>query len=253
MNKFNPESMRFVSILVGLCLVFALIVRHAYSYIPTDEKINTETSFDVVQPIRPLDDLVNEKFPERLSTEHQYHKIHSNEENYQNVYRETQVHNTNSLASYDDVNLEKEERRAKRLEERKLNEIEKIQEVSQSEIDSYQYDKKQDFDKIIEKAKYYSSNKNYSSAIPEFKHAVTITENVEDKAFCYEKLAEIYAYAKQYDSALTAAKKAYELAPSVEREFLLARIYYKLGETGKASQHLKNVLKTDIEVSPIND
>ena len=52
-----------------------------------------------------------------------------------------------------------------------------------------------------------------------------------------------------YGSALSAAQRAYNLAPSSHREVLLARLYYKTGDIDKATSRVNNVLRRDFSIN----
>ena len=37
MNKLNPRSMQYLSILIAICLVFIIAVKHAFDYLPESQ------------------------------------------------------------------------------------------------------------------------------------------------------------------------------------------------------------------------
>ena len=58
-------------------------------------------------------------------------------------------------------------------------------------------------------------------------------------------MAIVYAISKRYGSAISAAQRAYNIAPTSNREMLLARLYYKTGDTERATAKANNVLRRD--------
>ena len=100
-------------------------------------------------------------------------------------------------------------------------------------------------EEILENAKNFRLNHKPISAISEYQKALQRTEDNSVKAQCYENIAIIYASAKRYGSALSYAQRAYNISPTVSREVLLARLYYKTGSTEKAVNRMDNLLKKD--------
>ena len=89
------------------------------------------------------------------------------------------------------------------------------------------------------------TNKNYTEALNEFQKAANLTDDKELQAQSYEGIAEVYAINRKYGTALSFAYKAYNNSPSSAREMLIAKIYYKAGETDKAINQMNSVLKRE--------
>ena len=88
------------------------------------------------------------------------------------------------------------------------------------------------------------SNKK-SEALKEY---MKIPEMTDDKmliASSYEGIAMLYAAEKRYGTALSYAAKAYNLSPSISNQLLLARIYYRTGDTDKSVNYVNNILRRD--------
>ena len=88
----------------------------------------------------------------------------------------------------------------------------------------------------------YKASSEYSSAITELQKVPEYTSDKEILAMTYERIAELYAIQKKYNTALSFAGKAYSYSPNASREILIARIYYQIGETDNAMSRLNNIL-----------
>lgn len=96
--------------------------------------------------------------------------------------------------------------------------------------------------KSIVSAIKYKSNYDYANALNELQKVPELTTDKELTALSYEKIAEIYAIQKRYGTALSFAGKAYSASPNVNREMLIARIYYQSGETDNAISRMNAIL-----------
>lgn len=94
-------------------------------------------------------------------------------------------------------------------------------------------------------AQKYKNDKQYVKAVEEYKAIVTQSNDVNVTARCYEEIADVYGIVKRYGTALSYAQKAYNLAPSSQREMQLARLYYKTGDIDKATKRVNNILQRD--------
>ena len=72
-----------------------------------------------------------------------------------------------------------------------------------------------------------------------------MTDVSADKALCYDNLALIYAVTKRYGSAIIAAQKAYNAQPNINREFMIARLYYKTGKIEEAQNRILYILRKE--------
>ena len=101
---------------------------------------------------------------------------------------------------------------------------------------------------MIARANTLRREKDYVRAIDLYNRAAESTDDTLMKAQCYENMSTVYAIMKRYGSALSFAQKAYNMAPSTNRELLLARLYYKLGDIDKATRRVNNILQRDFSV-----
>lgn len=95
------------------------------------------------------------------------------------------------------------------------------------------------------KAEELRAEQKYESAVYEYQQLIKNTEKASVQAQCNEEIAKTYASMKRYGTALAYAQKAYITEPTDERELLLARIYYKTGNTSKATEHINSILQRD--------
>lgn len=90
--------------------------------------------------------------------------------------------------------------------------------------------------------------KQYVKALEEYKSILGKNIDSNTNARCYEEMAGIYSIVKRYGTALSYAQKAYSIAPSSNRELLIARLYYKTGDIDKATKKINNILQRDFSV-----
>lgn len=226
MNKFDMQSAKFVGIIIGICVIFLLVVWHAFSYLPQKED-NIAANQEINLP----------------AEEEQREDTQVNEETQNDDNEET-----------DDVKIDSPIEvpvSLKNTNKPKLEPLEPISEdigngnsLSGSEISNNE----NSLDTALNNAKNYSREHNYASSISEYQKAISLTNDNSIKAQCYENIAKIYATSKRYGSALSAAQKAFNTEPSTSREILLARLYYKTGDIDKATDRINNVLKRDFNI-----
>lgn len=206
MDKFNLESAKFVSIVIGICFIFIMVVWKAFDYIP-----QTEVQKNIV---------IEENIKEEASS------INDTEEDVNENYNEDST----------ELSAVNQNKNTSKIEIQKITPLEPIEEETLTS-DS--------FENTLEKAKNYNENGQQALAVSEYQKASSATDDAELKAKCYEEIALIYAKSRRYGSALSAAQRAYNTSPSTAREVLLARLYYKTGDIDKASKRIDNVLKRD--------
>ena len=153
------------------------------------------------------------------------------------------------IKDMDIENTDREDERSDEDEEEEYNEADdfseednagsedKIREEKPNNTDSYQ--------NLLSNAEQYFNKGEYEKSAEAYIKAVELTENADNKALCYEKIALSYAYLQRYGTALSYAQKSYNISPTTEREVLLARLYYKTGSQNKAMERMNNVLKRE--------
>lgn len=236
MNKFNLESAKFVSIIIGICFIFIMVVWHAFDYIPAKDSINNSVG-EIVVPAdeEPQEERVEEEEPvEENAEEDQFvEETSTNEpdikkEVYDKEVVETRDARLKPLDPIDEENLKKDEQ---------LKDSIYSQEVVREESSPLEV--------ALNKAKDAKDNRQFTVAVTEYQKAISLSEDDRLKAQCYEEIAIIYAKSKRYGSALSYAQKAYNMVPSTAREVLLARLYFKTGDVDKATTRVNNVLNRD--------
>lgn len=214
MNKFNMESAKFLSIIIGICFVFIMVIWHAFSYLPdTDSNKNIA---DVSSNISEKKEVVIETSSLKSNSEVLNQEVGERKE-------------------FEVVNV------VKSAEKKNLEPLETIYEDTPEKI----VKNDNSIEKAFVKAQELRSNNQYVEALSEYQNIISTTDDVKIKAQAYEEIALMYAVLKRYGSALAAAQKSYNLVPTSSREVLLARLYYKTGDIDKATTRVNNVLRRD--------
>lgn len=215
MEKFDIEKAKLVSIIGLILFIFVMVIANAYKYLPAESTdipdVNTEIS------------LQNEP---------------------QNTEEETDNEETVS----EDSNISEEENAGKNISEDNVsseNNITPLENINDDNNTDENAAEEKTFENSFSEAKRLKDEKQLVKAIDEYKLAISLAETSKQKSDCYEEIATIYALAKKYGTALSFAQKAYNLSPSTNKEILLARLYFKTGNTDKASERINNVLRRD--------
>lgn len=217
MEKFDIRTAKFLLIIVGICLVFLLVVGNAFKYLPSEDLVSNDTVAKKNEmPINSKK--VMESDSEEVSED-----------------EDLVLEENNDVDEIDDeANLDNEE------------------DVSESEVTSLEKtvidNQKDNFISTLKDARKYKAEKEYASAVNTYQKAISLTNDEEEVAFCYEEISRIYAGQKKYGSALSFAQKSYNLRPNSSREFLMLKLYYKTGNESRALEQVNNLLKKDFIV-----
>lgn len=223
MNKFNVESAKFLSIIIGICLIFIMVVWHAFEYIPNKGVSNKPVEEAVVQ-----EELVDE---EKIKVE--------DEQTVEEVVLDEEMEDS-ERESTEQIIIEQ---RRQDIVKEKLEPLESIED-SQGEIVAEKQEEIS-FVSILNQGQDKEIAGDYSGALAQYQKALDMVSSNKEKAICLEKIAMLYALQKRYGSALSVAQKAYNAYPNTSREILLARLYYKTGDINRANARMSNVLKRD--------
>lgn len=216
MNKFNLESIKFASVIVIICLLFIMLVWNAFKYLPKDDDNNyQEISVSKEERFLEEDTLKNDASEE----------IEESEEDISD-----EVGN-----SFNENIQKKQQEKFFIVKDETINE--EVLNKENSVNDNIQ--------EMINNAKSLKSENKLDEAISTLESASSLTEDNNVKVECFDEIATIHAKNKRYGSALSYAQKSYNLNPTNEREILLARLYYKIGDTNRAQVRMMNVLKRD--------
>lgn len=264
MNKFDPDSMKFVGIVLGICLVFIIIVWHAFGYLPEKSSFKKTVDNEISIPVeeqrgdREIEEYSQEEQASREEVvsegrENQEYRDYSENrggievrESRENIQSESG--RGMSAADYERMAREREIAHQDNMENR-YEEISDSEEMNTREpLPVEQGLAGNELEQVLNNAKQARENRKFAAAISEYQKAISIATEPSLKADVYEEMALVYAGLKRYGSALAAAQKAYNLAPSSNREILLARLYYKTGDYEKANNRANNVLKRDFPV-----
>ncbi len=221
MDKFDIRSAKLIAIIGLILFIFIMVVANAYQYLPSENSdipsVNNEINLPADEDNNSEDsDSVYDNEEENNTVE---------EENSRKRFSETR--SSNDEPSYSNENLTP------------------LENISDNNNDSYESDSAKSFEEAFSEAKDLKNDKQLVKSISAFNDAVKVAETSKQKADCYEEIANIYAVAKKYGTALSFAQRAYNMSPSTSREILLARLYYKTGSADKASDRMNNVLRRD--------
>lgn len=211
MENFDLNKMKSIGILLLICMVFALVVGNAYNYLPEN---NPKTNINQEQI---ADD----------SAQDSEEKENSNEQEVSQSKSENEI-------SSDNVKVNVKPEPLEVISDEELSAKQEIKQESKPEL-------------TIDVANKYFADKDYTKALETYKNIVEGTDNSVLKAECYEKIATIYGIMKKYGTAIAFAQKGYKLSPSASREFLLARLYYKVGEENRAQAYINNIFKRSFD------
>lgn len=216
MDKFDIRSAKLVSIIGVILFIFIMVIANAYNYLPekTDNIPNVNTEINL-----PADETNSKQEPAQEESSKEIQPISENKS-----LKIIEPDKKETITQPEIIPLEN------------ISENENTEEV-QTQVET--------FDSVLSNARQLTTEKKLVNALSEYKKAISLTQSSTEKALCYEEISTIYALAKKYGTALSYAQKAYNLSPSTNREILLARLYYKTGETDKASERINNVLRRD--------
>lgn len=218
MYKFDLESSKYKLILGGIILLFVLVICHAFSYLPENEK--PDVVLEEIN-INNQSEIVTKKVEEESSNTTD--DIEQNEE----VSEDTI---TTSKKEITPLEIISEEELVEIASKDNANEIEN-NEIS--------------FDSFFEKAQGLKKKHSFDEAIQYYQKAFNYAKTAEERAICFEEIAISYASLKRYGSALVNAQKAYNIKPTTTREVLLARLHYKTGNIEQALEKAQSVMKRD--------
>ena len=210
MNNFDIKSAKYVIFILVICLIFGAVVMNAYKYLPNESSNSAEV---IAETSIPGDE------EESAAVEEEQEQIEKSEVQEEKV----------------------EPSRPEFVSEEELP-AEAKNESSESVVDE------NSFEAVVKSAKDLRAEKQFVKAIDKYKEALELADGGEQKALCYEEMSKLYGIVKRYGTALAYAQKAYNTAPSSNRELLIARLYYKLGEVDKANYRIKNILQRDFSL-----
>lgn len=220
MNKFKFESAKSLSVIAIICILvlFIILVRNAFSYLPeTEEKFNN-TEVNLIQKEKtvvksaPID--------------------------------EKEVDNDDELDSDPIIEEENIDIFSAQQQNEKFKEITELEIIDEKQLDE-KNSPEENFDDLLNKVEVLKEENKYLEAIGLLETILLKANDDSTKLKCFDEIAFLQAKLKHYGSALSYAQKAYNLEPISDREVLLARLYYKVGDTNRAQMRMMNVLKRE--------
>lgn len=231
-NNLDINSKKFLIILVVMMLAFVLLIIKAFDIMG---KANED-------PLRPQ---VNMSEVGELGGDNQTTDGQQNENNTANTNTDVEHH-----VSFVEEEQQKESQPAETTNNQTITEplapINENNNVEESKPISLT--KAQETELMFLDAQKLKDEKQYVKALEEYKSILEKNIDSNTNARCYEEMAGIYSIVKRYGTALSYAQKAYSIAPSSNRELLIARLYYKTGDIDKATKKINNILQRDFSV-----
>ena len=232
-NSLDVNSKKFLIILVIMMLVFVLLIIKAFD-------IMGKASEEALKP------QVNMSEVGELGSDNQTEQEQSDENNTAN--KEVDVeHHVSFVEEQPRVSQPAETSKNPQMITEPLAPINENGNVVE-ENKAPSLTKAQETELMFLDAQNYKDEKQYVKALEEYKAILEKNISNETNARCYEEMAGIYGIVKRYGTALSYAQKAYSIAPTSSRELLIARLYYKTGDTDKAIKKINNVLQRDFSI-----
>ena len=230
-NNLDINSKKFLIILVVMMLAFVLLIIKAFDIMgkanedPLRPQVNMSEVGELGDVNQATDGQQNENNT-AMNTDVEHHVSFVEEEQQKESQPANTTNNqtiTEPLAPINENN---------NVEESKPTSLTKAQETELMFLD----------------AQKLKDEKQYVKALEEYKSILEKNIDSNTNARCYEEMAGIYSIVKRYGTALSYAQKAYSIAPSSNRELLIARLYYKTGDIDKATKKINNILQRDFSV-----
>lgn len=230
-RNIRSNSKRFLLILIIILLVFFVLIIKAFDTASQSNKLSNEQ-------------------PNSIETENYQNNEQSN-------YEQNTEENNSNVDIKHHVSFEEQNQDLKTENKQENHEIEsnslvpindKDQSVQQENEKSTSLTKEEETELALYNAEKLKQNKEYVKALDEYKSILEKNISNEVNAKCYEEMAGIYGVVKRYGTALSYAQKAYSIAPSSNRELLIARLYYKTGDIDKATKKINNILQRDFAI-----
>ena len=222
MNNLKSSTLKYLGLIIFVCVVFMIIVGQAYNYIPVEEKNIIQTQQN------PSPTII--KYEPEYKTE-----------------SVTQNNEQEEITNNNETFFKRQENSITKQKFTIIPELEPLEPINKT-LKKEENTNATTFESKLKTAKQFRKNREFEKAIIEFQTALELIENEDEKALCYEEIANTFAITKRYGSAITYAQKAYRIKPSSSLEFLLARLYYKTGNIDKATNRIDFILKKDFNV-----
>ena len=219
------SSKKYLILLAVICIVFVFFIAKAFDYLP-DKSVENHYS------------AINTQMQENVNTIDNNQQPVQQEENY-----DTNRHKSGHIDFMPKPERERKYRNTHEFEEINAPRGTYEEQVPVVNNNSISESPEERAIKSLLKANRFKLDRNYDDAIAELQNISAITNDNELLAISYEKIAELYATLRRYDTALSFAEKANATFPSVNREMLIARIYYQSGDTENAVTRMNGLLR----------
>ncbi|MBQ4115274.1 hypothetical protein IJD34_07720 [bacterium] len=240
MNKLEPKMFISMSIVAIILIVFVSIIGHASkAYNSEDKNITNKPAVRSVQR-----NVEQEKFEKEQRFKRDEDSIFGT--------KTASVENSAEDDFVDDEDIPEPVKLPKKLSKTELPELEPItmnglpeQAINANSESSNSVNSSDLYITTFANARKMINDKDFLQALETLKKASSLAQTDERKADCLEQTALVYAKMKKYGTALSNAQRANNLVPSVSRELLIAKIYYKTGYREKSQEKLNAIMQRD--------
>lgn len=211
------KSLRMVCIAIAMCVFMAMIISHAFKYLPENtESMRTPISVEDINSHREGDEeQTAEELRERIKT------------------LEEELEHSN---------------RAKEDAENRVSQMERVRtDEPFHEIPEQNHDESE-FAMVYGNAEKEFSAKSYEKALVFYQNALQIAESDKQRADCYLGLSKVYAIQQRFGSAISNAQKAHNIKPSYESAVMLAKLNHRTGNPARATQSMKTLIERDFSL-----
>lgn len=235
------SSKKYMILMALICIVFVIFIVKAFDYLP-DKSVEGKNP-NINMPMQPVQNTYNNPV-----NQPQQNETYDNERHKSGYidFMPKEYRNQNNEPSGDERNI----RRKKRRSYNDFEEINAPRSVIEEELPPRINPQTSALSpdelalKSIMKAQKMKTDYDYNGAINELQKVAEITGDKELLAISYEKIAELYALQKRFETALSFANKANSISPSANRQMLIARIYYQYGDTENAVSKMNSILSS---------
>ena len=242
MNYFDFNSKKYYIMILILCTLLLVLTIKAFDYLPEKNAIQQLKMENYAEDNSIAINKNELNTPRDINADPNKYKsghidfMKNSSEN--NDYSKYQNQNYSERRNYDEIN----NRNMNNFAEIKAPRSILQEDLPESNENTVTLTGEEKALKCLINAKDLKKDLNYSSALEELQKIPQLTKDNELNALSYEAIAEIYAAQKRYGTALTFANKANYLSPSPAREMLIARIYYKSGNSENAVSKMNSIL-----------
>ena len=236
-NNFDFNSKKYMILLVIVCSLFAILIIKAFDYLPDKNVYISENE---------KNQLIGSNLSQNIKADE--NSADNNSENKDKAapaQKSGVLYKNEALSEFTADEKPDDKIQFEEIDAPKSVIQEETPAKAQNNLSGELTPDESALKSIISAKKYVSAGDN-TNALAEYMKAIELTKDPDILAESYDGLAELYAKNKKFGTSLTFATKAYKAAPTAQREFQIAKLYYAAGKTEEAVTRLNNLLKRNI-------